>query len=309
MALLVAPLRRQSTGWHERFAAEMPGLDVRIWPETGNRDEIEVVACSRLPAGELGKFPKLKLIVALTAGTEHLLGDPALPPAIPIVRVGDPNGDAMMDEAALLHVLRHHRNLPECLLAQQRSEWLTLPVLRPSERRVGVTGLGPIGVSAARILANFGFKVAGWVRRPRSLDGIEVFAGREQLGAFLARSEIVVNLLPLTPETEGIFCKETLAQMPKGASLINLGRGGHVVDADLIASLDASHLAAATLDVFTTEPLPKESALWGHPRITITPHCARRIDPLDLVPRICAALRQLRAGQPLDQVVDRAKGY
>jgi glyoxylate/hydroxypyruvate reductase len=118
-----------------------------------------------------------------------------------------------------------------------------------------------------------------------------------------------VNLLPLTPQTEGILCRETFAQMPKGASVINLGRGGHIVDADLIAALDAEHLAAATLDVFTVEPLPKESPLWRHPRITITPHCARRIDALELVPRICAAIRRLRAGKPQQQVVDRTLGY
>lgn len=309
MTLLLAPLSRQSSGWRERFATEMPELEVRMWPDAGNRDDIEVVACPRMPAGQMNTFPNLKLIIALTAGTEGVLNDPALPSDVPITRVGDPGGDVMMDEATLLHVLRHHRNLPEYQIAQQRGEWLTLPVLLPSERRVGVMGLGPIGLSAAKVLADFGFRVAGWARRPRSIEGIEVFAGREQLGAFLARSEIVVNLLPLTPETKGILCEETFAQMPQGASIVNLGRGGHVVEGDLVAALDRGHLAAATLDVFSVEPLPKESALWQNPRITITPHCARRIDTLDLVPRICEAVRRLRAGQPQEQPVDRARGY
>ena len=309
MTLLLAPLSRQSSGWRERFAAEMPDLEVRLWPEAGRRDDIEVVACPRLPSGQLNTFPNLKLVIALTAGTEGLLGDPALPANVPVVRVGDPDGDDMMNEAALLHVLRHHRNLPACQLAQQRSEWLSLPVLRPRERRVGITGLGPIGLGAAKTLADFGFKVAGWVRHPRSVEGIEVFAGRERLPAFLARSEIVVNLLPLTSETRGIFRSETFAQMPQGASFVNLGRGGHVVEEDLMSALDGGHLAAATLDVFSVEPLPKDSALWQNPRVTITPHCARRIDTLDLVPRICAAVRRLRAGQPPEQLVDRARGY
>jgi glyoxylate/hydroxypyruvate reductase A len=309
MALLLLPLSRQSTGWRERFQAEMPELDLRIWPETGDRVDIDVVACPGLPPGEFATLPNLKLVIGLLAGSERLLGDPALPSEIPMIRVGDPDGDAMMNEAALLHVLRHHRNLPAYQLAQQRSEWLSLPVLRPRERRVGVMGLGPIGLAAARTLADYGFNVAGWVRRPRNVAGVEVFSGRDRLSAFLARSEIVVNLLPLTPETQGILCRETFAQMPRGASVINLGRGGHIVDADLTAALDEGQLAAATLDVFTVEPLPKESPLWRHPQITITPHCARRIDALDLVPRICAAIRRLHAGQPQEQLVDRVLGY
>jgi glyoxylate/hydroxypyruvate reductase len=309
MALLLVPLGRQSTGWRERFQAEMPDLDLRIWPEVGERDAIEAIACPGLPPGEFATFPNLKLVVGLLAGSERLLSDPDLPKDIPIVRVGDPAGDTMMNEATLLHVLRHHRNMPAYALAQQRSEWLSLPVLRTGERPVGVMGLGPIGLAAAQTLANLGFKVAGWARRQRDIAGIEIFAGREKLAAFLARSQIVVNLLPLTPETEGILCSETLAQMPKGGSVINLGRGGHVVDADLIAALDSDHLAAATLDVFTNEPLPKESPLWRHPRITITPHSARRIDALELVPRICTAVRRLRAGKPQAQLVDRTLGY
>ena len=308
MALLLSPTRG-SSGWHERFATELPDLELRLWPDAGNRDDIEILACSHLPAGALASFPRLKLIIALAAGTERLLADPALPPDVAITRVGDPAGDAMMDETTLLHVLRHHRNLPAYALAQTRGEWLSLPILRPDQRRVGVMGLGPIGMSAAMTLRDHGFPVAGWVRHARSIDGIEVFSGSDQLESFLARSEIVVNLLPLTPETTGILCRRTFAQMPKGAAFINLGRGGHVVEADLMAALDEGHIADATLDVFSVEPLPKESPLWQHRQITITPHSARRLDPLDLVPRICNAVRRLRAGEPQEQPVDRARGY
>jgi glyoxylate/hydroxypyruvate reductase A len=308
-ALLLAPLARQKAPWLEWFSAELPDVDVRLWPDTGDRAAIEVAAIGSMPHGELGTFPNLKLIISLLAGTERLLADPSLPPEVPVLRSGDPDGDQMMNETTLLHVLRHHRNLPAYQLAQQRSEWVSLPILRPDERRVGVMGLGPIGIAAARTLADYGFKVAAWARRPRVLDNIEVFHGREQLPAFLARSEIVVNLLPMTAETQNILCRSTFAQMPKGASVINLGRGGSVHDADLIAALDDGQLAAATLDVFTVEPLPKESPLWRHPRITIMPHCSRRIDPRDLVPRICAAIRRLRNGEPQEQIVDRTLGY
>jgi glyoxylate/hydroxypyruvate reductase A len=309
MALLFAPLPRPGADWEKWFAAEMPELEIRVWPEAGDRADIEVAAIGRFPVKELATFPNLKLIIALQAGTERLLGEPSVPKHIPIVRVGDPNGDSMMSEAALLHVLRHHRDLPTLAQAQTRGEWLTLPILRPDERSVGVMGLGPIGLAAAQTLAKFGFKVAGWVRTPRQAEGIEIFHGRDQLPAFLKRSEIVLNLLPLTPETTGILCRETFAQMPKGASLINLGRGGHVVDADLIAALDSGHLNSATLDVFHTEPLPKDDPLWHHPAVTVTPHCARRIDARGVVPRVCEAIRRLRRGDPLDQVVERERGY
>src|SRR5262249_7427254 len=183
------------------------------------------------------------------------------------------------------------------------------PRLRASQRSVGVLGLGVIGLSVAKTLAAHGFKVAGWVRTPKPVNGIEVFAGREQWPAFLGRSEIVVNLLPLTGETRGILNADAVAHLPKGASMINLGRGAHVVEADLMAALDRDHLAGATLDVFPVEPLPKESPLWHHPKITITPHAARRIDAADLVPRVCDSIRALHAGRPLENLIDRRRGY
>ena len=238
-----------------------------MWPEAGNPADIDVAAVALMPPGKLKTFPNLRLIVSLTAGAEGLLGDPELP-NVPVARASDPDGDAMMNEAALLHVLRHHRNLPAYALAQQRSEWISLPRLRADQRKVGVMGLGAIGLAAARTLARHGFKVAGWVRAPRTVDGIEVFAGRERLSAFLARSDIVLNFLPLTPETTGILNAQAFAQMPKGAAIVNLGRGAHVNEADLMAALDSDQLAGATLDVFPVEPLPKDSPLWRHPKIT-----------------------------------------
>jgi glyoxylate/hydroxypyruvate reductase len=309
MALLLAPLSREGADWRGWFEAEMPGLDLRLWPDTGDKSDIDVIAIGRFPSGELGGFPNLKLIIALQAGTERLLADPSLPKDVPVVRAGSPEGDPMMSETALLHVLRHHRDLPALQIAQARGEWLNLPVRPVAERRVGVLGLGPIGLAAARMLADFGFKVAAWVRTPRDVEGIELFHGQDRLAAFLGRSEIIVNLLPLTAQTKGILDREALAHLPKGASVINLGRGGHVVDADLIAALDDGHLAAATLDVFHTEPLPKDDPLWRHPKITVTPHCARRTDAHGVVSRVCAVLRQFRAGGPLDQLVDRVRGY
>jgi glyoxylate/hydroxypyruvate reductase len=308
MALLLNAFFGKPDEWRKLFASEMPELDLRIWPDAGNPADIEVAAVAALPHGKLKAFPNLRLIVSLLAGAEGLLGDRELPD-VPIVRAGDPNGDVMMNEAALLHVLRHHRNLPAYALAQARCEWISLPRRRADERKVGVMGLGAIGLAAAKALARHGFQVAGWVRSPRTGNGIEIFHGREQLPAFLARSEIVVNFLPLTVVTRGILDAAAFTQLPKGAAIVNLGRGAHVVEADLIAALDADHLAGATLDVFPVEPLPKDSPLWRHPKITIIPHASRRIEPRDLVPRVCDAIRRLRSDAPLQYLIDRELGY
>ncbi len=308
MALLLTPRFGGPEVWRREFSAVMPELDVRMWPDIGDPADIEAAAVMTMPPGELAKLPNLRIILSLTAGIDKLMDDPSLPD-VPVVRAGDPAGDAMMNETALLHVLRHHRNMPEYLRAQARREWKKLPIKPASERKVGVMGLGMIGLACAESLASIGFSVAGWVRQPRAAGNIEMFAGGEQLGAFLARSEILLNLLPLTPETRGIINAETLRQLPAGAAIINLGRGEHVVEADLIAALDSGHLAAATLDVYPVEPLPGDSPLWAHPKITVMPHVARKLEPSDLAPRVCDILRDFRAGRPLGQLVDRTRGY
>jgi glyoxylate/hydroxypyruvate reductase A len=308
MALLLTPIFGTPDEWRSLIAADMPDLDVRIWPDVGNAADIDVAAVSGIRGGALKALHNLRLIVSLTAGIDMLLGDPDLPD-VPLTRATDPSGDSMIDEYALLHVLRHHRELPALALAQQNSEWLRLKPKHAHERPVGVMGLGSIGLSVAQTLKRHGFDVAGWVRSPRQVDGIAIYHGQEQLPAFLARSEIVVNVLPLTTETREILNAATFAQLPKNAAVINLGRGPHVAEADLMAALDSGQLAAATLDVFPVEPLPSESPLWRHPKITVTPHVSRRIFPSDLAPRVCDAVRRLRTGDPQQHLVDRKLGY
>jgi glyoxylate/hydroxypyruvate reductase A len=308
MALLLTPLGPPPE-WLRLFKAELPDLEVRLWPDIGDRDQIEIAAVGNLPHGELARLPRLRMIASLFAGQDMLLGDPHLPPGVPIVRTDTAEGSLSMTETVLLHVLRHHRFLPQYQEQQQRREWKPLPRLRPRDTKVGIMGLGPLGLAAAKTLRDYGFDVAGWVRRPRVETGIAVFHGPDQLGAFLARSLIVVNLLPPTPALREILNRESFALLPKGASIINLGRGTHVVDEDLIAALDSGQLGAATLDVFRQEPLPKESPLWAHPRITIMPHVARRLEIDEIVPRIVENVRRLHAGQPLVNLVDRAIGY
>jgi glyoxylate/hydroxypyruvate reductase len=283
---------------------------VRQWPECGNPDDIEFIGAHHLDGVEPGRFRNLKFVASLFAGLDHLVGHPVIRNGVPLVRAADPKGDPLMNETALLHVLRHHRHLHEYAVAQARREWKPRrPILPAAKRKVGVAGLGQIGLPMAMSLKAFGFDVAGWTRTPRTAEGIEVFCGKEAFAAFLARTEILVAMLPATRETENILDAKAFALMPKGACLINLARGDILRDADLLAALDSGQLAGATLDAFRVEPLPKDDPLWGHPRITIIPHVSRAPAPRDIVPQIVENVRRAQAGRPLAWLVDLETGY
>lgn len=309
MSVLITPIDADASVWIAAVRRELPAMDVRCWPDVGDPSNIELAIIGILPHGQLAQMPRLRLIASIY-GQDILLADPALPPAVPIVRTDDPDGDPMMAEFALLHVLRHHRNLPAYARAQAAGRWGRLPQPRTHERRVGIMGLGPIGRRTARTLATAGFEVSAWTRRPHDTpSGVRTYHGREQLPAFLSTTEILINLLPLTRETENILDRTTLGMLPRGASLINLARGQHVVDEDLLELLGVEHLSAATLDAFRIEPLPPMHPFWTHPAITITPHAARRLDIEGIVRRAAAQWRRLEQHQHLEQQVDRVAGY
>jgi glyoxylate/hydroxypyruvate reductase A len=309
MALLLTPISSPADVWLRAFNQLMPELEVRVWPNVGNPAEIEFAAITQLPDGELGKFPNLRLILSLVAGMDLLLSDPALPVNVPIVRVGDSDDEGLMTDFIATNVLRHHCDLPYYQNNQSHAEWSRKPRRVVTDRRVGVMGLGSIGLKAARRLADYGFNVAGWVRTPRQVEKIEIFSGLGQLKPFLNRSEIVVNVLPLTMETQNILNLDTLAMLPKGASLINVGRGATIVDDDLIAALDSEHLEAATLDVFRVEPLPSDHPFWRHPGITVTPHVARNLNPKGIAAKTIAYIKKVKQGAEIDRRVDRLVGY
>lgn len=295
--------------WRDEIAKRRPGLEFRAWPETGDTAEIDYALVWKPPAGELARCPNLRLIVSLGAGIDHLTEDPELPRGVPICRMVDRYLTMRMTEYVVLHVLRHHRR-QRAYDAQQRArawEWLGEPAA--ADRKVGVMGLGVLGGDAAAKLAALGFDVAGWTRTSKQLPGIEGFHGPEGLDRFLGRTEILVCLLPLTPETRGIINRQTLAALPRGASLVNAARGGHLVEDDLLAALDAGHIAEATLDVFAEEPLPKQHRFWSHPRVTVTPHVASITDPTSSADFLVEQIRRLEAGEPLQHLIDSATGY
>lgn len=297
------------TPFVSEFARRLPSLEMRVWPNIGNPMEIDYAFVTRLKPGIFRAMGNLKFVASVLAGVEHLLGDTDIAPDVPIVRTGSRSGDAMMTEYVLLHVLRHHRNLP--IYAQQQSQrrWERIPPMLAQERHVGFMGLGLLGLPAALCVRSNGFKVSAWTRTPRNEPGIDCFHGDQGLRVFLARSEILVNLLPSTRQTENIINESLLAQLPAGAHFINLARGQHVVDAELLAALDTGHLAAATLDAYRVEPLPADSPLWMHPKITIMPHVARRVLASDSVPQVVNNILRSRAGEPLMNLVDRHAGY
>jgi glyoxylate/hydroxypyruvate reductase A len=308
VALLFYSPDEPAEPWREALRARLPELEVRIWPETGDPAEIEIALVWKAPPGELARYPNLKAILSLGAGIEWLVADPTLP-EVPIARMVDPSLSRTMSEYVLLAVLRHHREFDRFERAQRDRRWDFSFPPQAADHPVGIMGLGELGARAAQLLVAQGFPVLGWSRTAKAIAGVTSYAGRSELHAFLHRSAILVCLLPLTAETRGILDAETFASLPHGACVINVARGAHLVEADLLAALDSGHLAGATLDVFRTEPLPPDDPLWRHPKVLITPHVASYSLPAVAAEGVVDNIRRARAGQPLCHQVDRTRGY
>ena len=313
-AILVAVDGPQAGDWLKALRDNAKGREVLPWPLSSQDVSRVAFACVWLPPqGMLARLPNLKAIINLGAGVDHLLADAALP-AVPVARVAHADLTTRVTEYVVLHVLMHHRRQRLYDDQQRERNWRVHDQPAASEVAIGVMGLGVIGAHAAGALARLGFKVAGWSRSPKKLSGIETFHGPAGLDAFLARSEILVCLLPRTRETEGILNLTLLRKLKRdgaagGAFLINAGRGPLQVDADIVAALEEGALSGATLDVFQREPLPQNSPLWGHPKVTITPHNAGDISPRVFAPQVIAQIERFERGQPLDNLVDRTRGY
>ena len=309
MALLFYSQFDDPQDWGKHLREAVPGLDFRVWPDVGNPGEIDAALVWKAPEGELRNFPNLKLIINLGAGVDSIVKDRSLPLGIPIVRIADPEMSRMMAQFVLAAVLRHYRDFVSFGRAQKERRWHYIHPREAPTCNVGVMGLGNLGAMAAHELARQGFRVAGWARSPKNLEGIESFHGQDGLAPFLARSEIVVVMLPLTPETDGILGAKALAQLPRGAKLVNVGRGNLIDEKALIACLHSGQIAEATLDVFQIEPLPAESALWGFDQVLVTPHLASVAIPRTAARQVAENLRRLSSGEPLLNVVDPGRGY
>jgi glyoxylate/hydroxypyruvate reductase A len=289
-------------------------LDLRVWPDFGRPERIEYALVWKPEPGVLKQFPKLKAIFSLGAGVDHIFRHGELPKGVPVVRVVDPNLTMRMNEYVVLHVLWHHRRQRIYDHFQKEKKWHTLRQPSASETRVGIMGLGVLGLDAARKLKLLGFSIAGWSNSRKKIDGVDSFTGRGELKAFLNRTDILVCLLPLTKDTRGILNAAVFAELAKdghgdGPVLINAGRGELQVEADILKALDSGDLYAATLDVFEEEPLPVRSPLWTHPRVTVTPHNAAESDPRAINGYILRQIKRHRTGEPLENVADPKKGY
>jgi glyoxylate/hydroxypyruvate reductase A len=300
--------------WERRFRAAAPGRDIRLWPDrVGDPADIAYAAAWLPPTGTFAPFKSLRAIFSLGAGVDALMADRALP-QVPVVRVVDPGLMRRMTEYVTLHVLLHHRRQRLYDAQQRQRVWHEHPQPPAHEVNVGIMGIGVLGRDAAEVLVRLGFRVAGWSRMPRAIAGIETYHGADGLDRFLARTEILVCLLPHTPATDAILNLALMRRLKRdgalgGAYLINSGRGKLQVDADILAALDEGALEGATLDVFPTEPLPATSALWTHPKVTITPHNSAASVPEEVVAYIVGQIERFEAGQELVNVIDRVGGY
>jgi glyoxylate/hydroxypyruvate reductase A len=314
VTILLAIAGWDAQPWRERLQALLPGREI-VTPETiGDRAAVDYALSWRHPPGALADLPNLKAIFSLGAGVDHMFRDPQLPD-VPIVRVVDEDLRDRMSEWVVLHALIHLRQQRLYDWRQDQQIWEE-DVDQPAaaDVRVGVMGLGVLGADAARKLAAIGFDVAGWSRTPRGLEGIACFHGADGLEAMLARSDILVALLPLTPDTRGILDARLFAKLARGGRLggpilLNAGRGGLQVEADILAALDGGVLKAASLDVFEVEPLPKTSPLWRHPRVIVSPHNAAISTPDAVMRYIVGQIVAYERGAKLDNVVDRTRGY
>ncbi len=309
MTLLFVSKTDDPDRWRERLGRALPGLEVRVWPRIGRAEDIRFALVWKAKPGILAGLPNLELIQSLGMGVDHIFLDPELPATVPVARLIDPDLVRQMSEYVLAMALRHHRRLDAYDRLQQTGEWRRLAKPDTATTRIGILGLGEIGAPIARLLAELGFAVAGWSRTQKSIPGVESFRGAAGLPDFLARTDILVCLLPLTPATEDLLDKAAFARLPEGAYLINLARGRHVVEEDLLAAIEAGHLSGAALDVFRTEPLPKDHPFWTHPKIRITPHIAGITNPASAVAQVAENIRRVRAGHKPLNLVDRPRGY
>ena len=305
MNILFASEKEKPDFWFPLLQKALPGDRFHAWPDT-NGGDIDLALVATHPPGTFAGLNKLKLIQSLWMGVENIISDPHLPRGVPVARLIDPGMVHAMSETVIAYVLDWHRHFYLYRRWQREKTWKRRRQYLPSDRTVGILGLGELGSTAAAHLRRLGFHVAGWSRRPKVLDDVHCSTDLDEI---LRRSDAVVCLLPLTASTRGILGGDALSKIRKDGCVINVARGGHVVIPDLLAALDAGHLAHAYLDVFETEPLPQDSPLWTHPGVTVTPHIAALSEPRTSVAKIAENVERVRRGELPGNLVDFAAGY
>lgn len=292
--------------WGEAFERVLGGQGLAIWPEAHDQQAVECAIVARPEAGVLSGLPNLRLVSSTGMGVDHILGLPDLPAHVPVARVVTPIMVDQVAEYVTLSVLRTERQSDHFDGLQRQGKWERRLTGRPGGKlRVGLLGHGVIGAEIARRLVFLGFRVKAWAARERTEGAVAIVAGRAGLEAVLAASDILVCALPGSPATENLLDYGALARLPRGAHVVNVGRGEHIDDEALLALIDSGHLSGATLDVFRTEPLPAAHPFWRHPNVHVTPHSAGLLDPVESASAILRNLERVRAGLPPDHLVCR----
>lgn len=294
--------------WREIALNTIPDLSWSVWPDVPEPEKVDALVTWLAPDNYQQIFPNLSAIFSVGAGVDQF-SPQTMPTHIKLVKMVDPGINAMMISYVLSSVLMLHRDQLAYLQAKSQSTWAPLPVKLPSECRVGIMGLGNLGQSVAKTLMQLGFKLSGWNKSSRTIDGVQCYFAQSQLAEFMSQLDIVICLLPLTPETKGILNAHNLAHLPKGASVINVGRGQHLVEQDLINLLDTGHIKQAILDVFEQEPLPAEHPFWQHPAIHITPHIAAVTRNDTAGQQLADNFKRWLSDEPLVGEIDKQKGY
>lgn len=300
---------KQSRKWFECLKKDLPKETIEIYPIVSNFELVTFLVCWKPEKGLLEKFPNLKGIQSLGAGVDHILEDHVVPANVQLSKVVDNNLTHDMWEHAMSIILANMKNLHIHSKNQKIKNWKPKRYKRIKDISIGVLGLGTIGKYVASQFSNVGFKVNGWARSKKEITNVETFIGKSGLNSMLSISDYIVNILPLTKETAGIINSDFLSNMKSGSYLINIGRGQHIVDEDLLSIIDSGHVRGAALDVFQSEPLPVESPLWSHPSIIITPHIASLTHINSVFPQVVENYRRLKNEQILLNLVDLSKGY
>lgn len=309
MSIAIIYPNRDASDWVAALHTCDSTLNVEVWPDIDEPEKVEFVLCWNHPVGVLKQFPNLKCISSLGAGANHLLNDMTRPLKLPLVRLVDADLKQSMAEYVMLGVLEHFRRFKDYCQQQTHNQWTAQQIPQISELGIGIMGCGEIGRYVANKLAKFGFSVHGWSRTPQENKTFQIYAGKEALNLFLSQANILICLLPLTPETENILNAQTFSQLPQNAYLINVARGAHLVEADLLSALDSGQLSGALLDVFREEPLPRQHPFWAHDKITITPHIASVTNPESVAGQIVVNYHRAVRGEPLFNLVNVEYGY
>lgn len=307
--VLISSYKKFTESWIKAFKEKAPEIDLEVYPDDTQREDTKFILCYDPPKGVFQKYPNLRLISSMTAGINHILKDSNLPQDVYVTKVNDPLHKYDMATYALTLCLGHIRNMPVYATQKRTKKWKQQVYQRPEDVEVGIMGFGSIGQEIGKLLIKNDFKVNGWSRSSKDVEGITSYFGQDQLDEFLQKSAILICVLPLTKETEGVLNRDLFNKLPEDAYLINMARGAHLVEEDLEKALKEKKLSGAALDVFGDEPLPENHSFWENEKITITPHVAGIVTPESVLTSLKENYRLINNGEKPNDTVDVSQGY